>query len=107
MKKKHFGMCGLDCSACEAYIATQNNDQKLREKTAKEWTRRYRNDGRDRPPVKPEDINCRGCLSAGPLYLYCHRCQIRQCGFERGIKNCIKCPDYKGKPLKELQSHFY
>ena len=27
--------CGLDCEKCDAYIATKNDDQALREKTAK------------------------------------------------------------------------
>lgn len=31
------GYCGLDCEKCDAYIATVNDDQTLREKTAKLW----------------------------------------------------------------------
>ena len=31
------GYCGLDCEKCDAYIATVNGDQTLREKTAKLW----------------------------------------------------------------------
>lgn len=27
--------CGLDCEKCDAFIATKNNDNLLREKTAK------------------------------------------------------------------------
>jgi len=29
--------CGLDCEKCDAHIATVNNDDALREKTAKLW----------------------------------------------------------------------
>lgn len=29
--------CGLDCGKCDAYLATINDDQVLREKTAKRW----------------------------------------------------------------------
>ena len=29
--------CGLDCRKCDAYLATINDDQALREKTAKQW----------------------------------------------------------------------
>lgn len=100
-------MCGLDCGSCAAFIATQNNDDKLREETAKEWTERYRTDGRNRPLVKPEDINCKGCLSDGPIYLYCCQCKIRQCGFKKGIKNCRDCEEYKCDELIKLQSHFF
>ncbi len=108
MGKKHIAICGLDCSSCTAFIATKNNDDKLRGKTAKEWTERYRTTGRGRPPVKPEDINCFGCLSqAGPVYLYCLKCEIRKCGFGKGIKNCEECKDYRCEKLIELQSHFF
>lgn len=33
--KDMIGYCGLDCEKCDAYLATINNDQALREKTAK------------------------------------------------------------------------
>ena len=35
--KDMIGYCGLDCEKCDAYIATVNDDQALREKTAKMW----------------------------------------------------------------------
>lgn len=100
-------MCGLDCSSCAAFMATLNDDGELREKTAKEWTERYRKTGRNRPPIKPEDINCQGCLSPGPVYLYCLKCEVRKCGFEKGIKNCQECGDYRCEKLIELQKHLY
>ena len=37
MMKKMIAYCGLDCEKCDAYIATINDDQKLRKKTAKLW----------------------------------------------------------------------
>ena len=107
MKRKQIGICGLDCSSCAAFIAAKNNDEVLRRKTAREWTQRYQKDDRGRPAIKPEDINCNGCLSKGPIYLYCRQCKIRQCGFKKGIRNCKECSDYKCEELKELQSHFF
>ena len=35
--KQLIAICGIDCEHCDAYIATKNNDQALREKTAKLW----------------------------------------------------------------------
>ena len=35
---KYIAYCGLNCEACEARIATVNNDDDLREKVAKEWS---------------------------------------------------------------------
>lgn len=105
MKKKFIAMCGLDCSSCAAFIATKNNDAELREKTAEEWTKRRLS---KKPPVKPEDISCLGCLSDdGPIYSNCLKCEVRRCGFSKGIKNCKKCKDYKCDKLIELQKHFF
>lgn len=99
-------MCGLNCSSCPAFIATKNNDNNLREKTAKEWTVRYVS--KNKPSIKSEDINCLGCLSNNePIYQNCLRCEIRKCGFTKGIKNCKECRDYKCVKLIELQSHLF
>lgn len=35
--EKMIAICGLDCSKCDAYIATQTDNQELRIKTAKLW----------------------------------------------------------------------
>ena len=57
--KKLIAYCGLDCEKCEAYIATKNNDNALREKVAKEWSEL---NGVD---ITPEMINCDGCRVDG------------------------------------------
>ncbi|RAZ48914.1 hypothetical protein DK853_47240, partial [Klebsiella oxytoca] len=44
--------CGLDCEKCDAYLATINDDQMLREKTAKLWAKL------NNAPILPEHINC-------------------------------------------------
>jgi len=105
--EEYIAMCGLNCASCEAFIATKNNDDNLREKVAKEWTERYKAKGYKRPTLKPEQVNCRGCLSDGPIYLYCRECAIRKCGLSKNIKNCKECQDYKCNTLMEKQSHFW
>lgn len=55
--------CGLDCEKCDAYIATINNDQELRVKTAKLWTEL------NNTSILPEHINCRAVVLMG-LKLY-------------------------------------
>lgn len=104
---KHIARCGLDCSKCDAYIATKNNDYELKVKTAKAWNERYKNENRDRNEIKPEDINCKGCLSAGPIYMYCRRCEIRNCALNKNLKNCQDCENYRCEKLIELQKHFF
>lgn len=97
-------VCGLVCSDCPAFIATKNNDNKLREKTAKKWTKEF---GYDNPPLKPEDINCSGCLSEkGPLFLNCRSCEVRKCGINKKIKACRKCNEYKKcEKIRKLEEH--
>ena len=40
--KRLIAICGLDCEKCDAYIATKNDDQELREKTARLWSAEMR-----------------------------------------------------------------
>lgn len=86
---KVLGMCGLDCAACPAYIAYKTDDQALRVKIAAEWSKQYN------VPMKPEDINCVGCLKTkGPQIGHCSECEIRKCGLAKRVKNCALCADY-------------
>jgi len=62
--------CGLKCTECEAFIATQNDDAELRDKVAREWSHLYK------IPVEPEHINCTGCLSDGVKTYYCGPIQL-------------------------------
>ena len=80
--------CGLDCKECDAYIATVNNDNALREKTAKAWSALYNS------PIKPEDINCEGCRCDGVTRIYCEKyCEIRQCARKRAMNTCGDCKE--------------
>lgn len=88
--KDMIAYCGLDCEKCDAYIATINNDQELREKTAKLWAEL--NDS----PILPEHINCEGCRVDGVKTVYCDSlCAIRQCALKKGMATCGDCPQLK------------
>ena len=80
--------CGLDCEKCDAYLATINDDQMLREKTAKLWAKL------NNAPILPEHINCEGCRVDGIKTVYCNSlCGIRQCALKKGVATCGDCPD--------------
>jgi len=89
--------CGLKCHECPAYIALKENDQELREKTAKEWSEIYKTQ------LQPQDINCEGCLSNnGVLFGHCYKCEIRKCCRGKQLDNCALCEDYGCKIISEF-----
>ncbi len=89
--EKMIARCGLICSSCPAFIATKNNDNKLREETAKNWSEMFSSN------IRPEDINCLGCLSTNTkkLCFHCSQCEIRKCAFSMKVENCAYCDSYE------------
>jgi hypothetical protein len=85
---KMIAYCGLVCSDCPTFFATQNDDDAARQETADFYAEKF---GLD---FKPEDINCDGCKSdGGKLIGYCQTCNIRQCCREKRLENCAHCND--------------
>ena len=93
--------CGLNCEQCDAYIATKNNDQVLREKTARLWAEL------NNAPILPEHINCDGCRLNGRKTVFCESlCGIRQCALKRGVETCGYCAEMQTcKTLVAVTSH--
>jgi hypothetical protein len=87
------GCCGIECSSCDAYVATRNNDDELRKKTAENWSSMFNAD------IRAEDINCLGCGSE-VLFSHCHECDIRKCNIDRSQQNCSTCSDYACERLQ-------
>lgn len=91
--KSMIGYCGLDCEKCDAYLATINDDQELRIKTAKLWAEL------NHAPILPEHINCQGCRAEGVKTVFCESmCGIRQCAMKKGVATCGDCPDLEQCP---------
>jgi hypothetical protein len=89
--------CGLLCSECGAYVATQNDDDAKRAEVAREWSKMYD------AGLSPSDINCDGCVSDGPrLFHHATVCEIRKCARARGVANCAHCDDYPCDRLEGL-----
>jgi len=90
-------MCGLDCSGCGAYLATQSNDDEQRKKIAEEWTKAYHAD------LKPGDISCDGCTSGSDrIFQYTRVCEIRACGIKHNVNNCAHCPEFACEKLAKF-----
>jgi hypothetical protein len=94
---KIIAFCGLVCTECPAFIATINDDDKEREKIAKQWAKEFKHE------FKIEDINCDGCLSTKGRHIgYCNICEIRSCATGKKVKNCAYCEDYLCEKLNNF-----
>jgi len=88
--------CGLVCTDCPAYVATQADDRAGLEQVAAKWRDEY-----NAPNITVESVMCDGCLAEdGRHCSYWFECEIRACGAARGIMNCAYCPDYACERLK-------
>lgn len=82
------GYCGLDCEKCDARIATVNDDDALRERTARLWSEM------NHVPITKDMINCMGCRADGVKTFYCDSmCEIRKCAMGKGLDTCSDCDD--------------
>ena len=98
---KIIAYCGLVCTDCEAYLATQTNDRAALEKMAARAREEY-----NVPDATVETVMCDGCLgSDGRKIGYCFQCKIRACGVERGVANCAHCADYACDKLEGFFGH--
>ena len=94
---KIIAICGIVCSECPGFLATQKDDDAKRKEVAESWSKQYN------ATIKPEDINCDGCTSGGRrLFSYCNICELRKCGKEKHVENCAHCDEYACDKLTEF-----
>lgn len=94
---KMIACCGLVCSECDAFVATMNDDDTKRAEVAETWSKQFGVD------MKPEDINCDGCLSDSDRHIgHCAVCEIRKCARDKHLLNCASCEDYACDKLTEF-----
>ncbi|UCF79870.1 MAG: DUF3795 domain-containing protein [Candidatus Eiseniibacteriota bacterium] len=91
------GVCGLTCTECPAFLATQKNDDKERARVAEMWNKEFKAN------LKAEDINCTGCQSTGDnVFSHTKVCEIRKCGREQAVVTCGHCGDYGCDKITEF-----
>ncbi|MBR4219813.1 MAG: DUF3795 domain-containing protein [Victivallales bacterium] len=89
--------CGLDCEACEARIATLNDDDELRKKVAKYWSEL------NKVEIRPEMINCTGCRIQGVKTPYAESlCPIRKCALGHHYTTCGSCGEIETCPKVDM-----
>ena len=96
---KIIAMCGLVCDDCIAFIATQKDEDELRQKVVEAWST-------EDEPLRPEDVDCDGCTIGKRLYSFCAVCDVRKCGLDRNIENCSQCSEFPCEKLEKLWSSF-
>jgi hypothetical protein len=94
--------CGLVCSECPAYIATQSNDRGKLERVAAQWREQF-----NAPEMTADSIVCDGCLgrNGGRLCAYGSVCEIRACAQPRAVANCAHCEEYACAKLAGFLEH--
>ncbi|MDY6795475.1 MAG: DUF3795 domain-containing protein [Actinomycetota bacterium] len=81
--------CGLECSECSAYLATQKDDMEELARVAAEWSKQFGIE------IPAESIICDGCkVEDGRLCSYCSMCQARTCAAGKGLPTCGHCEEY-------------
>ncbi|MFX1329570.1 MAG: DUF3795 domain-containing protein [Promethearchaeota archaeon] len=88
--------CGIDCSKCPTYIATQYNNNKMRENVVIKWKKDYNLN------LSIDDVNCDGCLNDKRIMKYCSYCRVRKCAKKKNLKSCAYCESFLCKTLKNL-----
>jgi hypothetical protein len=79
---KIIAFCGILCSDCPAYLATQAAD--------------------DEAPLTADDLICDGCIYEDKRAAkFCLECDVRQCALERGVENCAHCDDFPCEKLEK------
>lgn len=94
------GYCGINCAECHIYLATQKNDDKLREQAIKLYEL-------EKFALNLNDINCTGCKSAGKKYFGCQKCGIKKCAAEKNYENCAYCEQYACRILNSFYNSLH
>ena len=84
-----YGYCGLLCSACPAFLATQAGYMAALEKLAADARKQFDT------TITVEQTMCDGCpTTSSRLCGYCSECGVRACARSRGVVTCAHCDDY-------------
>jgi hypothetical protein len=93
MSEQMLSYCGIDCSVCPAYIATQADDIEKLTSLAGEWF-----EGSTDYSI----VVCDGCKADDRIMKWCGECPTRACAIERELVNCAYCQDYGCEKLLKV-----
>jgi len=96
MSTKIIAYCGLVCTECPAFIATQGNDNDRLKALALEWY------GKENEATF---CLCDGCATDGRKNNFCQECGVYLCAKQCGVINCAYCDDFGCETLTALFEH--
>jgi hypothetical protein len=99
-EEKKTAYCGINCSECEAHLATRAEDHEGLAELAKRWG------GQRGRTFTAEDLACDGCHS-GRINIYCRECSVRACGTGKGHSTCADCGEYICEKLETEWESWY
>lgn len=100
MENHMIAYCGLDCSECEAYLATQANSDEQLAAVAAKWSKMFGES------MAPAHIICDGCRAIARRSFYCENlCEIRKCCIGKQHEYCIECADFSCDKVEVIVGH--
>ena len=95
MDTTRIAVCGIDCSVCPAFHASERLSMEERQAVADRWGKEHN------ASFKATDIDCVGCTARKGVQVgYCSQCQIRLCGLEKKYASCADCPQFACERLE-------
>ncbi len=95
--EKMIAYCGLICTDCPAYIATQNDDHEALKKVAEQWSKEFNT------TLTAKDVLCDGCSATTGRHVgHWSECKIKACAIEKKVRNCAHCSDYSCEELEKF-----
>jgi hypothetical protein len=82
--------CGLVCSNCEGYLATQADNETWKERLAV-----HARDAYGQKDATAASVTCDGCTSGKRMCAYCRQCEVRACAVDKGIAHCGECEAFE------------
>ncbi len=93
--EKIIAFCGILCSECPAFLATQADDQEALAKQAAEWSS-------EEYALTAGDLICDGCIYEDKRAAkFCVECNVRQCAIAKGVETCAHCDDFPCDKLEK------
>lgn len=94
--KQRIAYCGINCSTCPAFVATQKQQEKVRMRIAKLWSDQEHE-------YQACEITCKGCHEPwGKKFRHCQDCEVRECARVKLLDTCADCNEYPCEKLLSL-----